>query len=255
MEIVKVEENKNEFIQEASKYLESLGCNVSESHKHQFINICRSFGLNPFLREIYAVPYGNNFNIIVGYEVYLKRAESSGRLGGWKAWCENKGGELKGCVEITRKDWNAPFYHEVSFKEYTSGKNLWVTKPETMIKKVAIAQGFRMCFPCELGGIPYTSEELDAQESAPKIKKAEAKPKEIPQAEEVNQAKELMDLLKNKGLDTLQIKKFCERHKISSVNPASIEAVLGRDDLDNLVESFITDREALETEVVDVENV
>ena len=39
MEIVKVEENKNEFIQEASKYLESLGCNVSESHKHQFINI------------------------------------------------------------------------------------------------------------------------------------------------------------------------------------------------------------------------
>lgn len=40
------------------------------------------------------------------------------------------------------------------------------------------------------------------------------------------------------GLDVLEIKKFCEKHKISSNNPASIEVVLGRDDLNELVESF-----------------
>lgn len=235
-EIVKIdEESKNEFMREAVKYLESLGCNVSEAHKHQFINICRNFGLNPFLREIYAIPYGNNFNIIVGYEVYLKRAELSGRLGGWKAWCENKGGELKGCVEITRKDWSAPFYHEVSFKEYTSGKNLWVTKPETMIKKVAIAQGFRMCFPCELGGIPYTSEELDAQ-NAPKGKKDDIKYAQI--IETASPAKMLMETLTKMGLGVLEIKKFCEKHKITSGNPESIDAILGRDDLAELVEAF-----------------
>lgn len=252
MEVVRIVEKKNDdlVIQEASKYLESLGCNVSESHRQQFINICRSFGLNPFLREIYAVPYGNNFNIIVGYEVFLKRAEASGRLGGWKAWCENKGGELKGCVEITRKDWNTPFYHEVSFKEYTSGKNLWLTKPETMIKKVAIAQGFRMCFPCELGGIPYISEELDAQDSTPKTEKAEVKRVEIPQNNEVNLAKTLMETLSRLGLEALEIKKFCEKHKISSNNPASIEAILRRDDLAALVESFKAEKRTIEVEIV-----
>lgn len=236
-EVVKIDV-ASECAQEAVKYLGSLGCSVSEAHKHQFINICRSFGLNPFLREIYAIPYGNNFNIIVGYEVYLKRAESSGRLGGWKAWCENKGGELKGCVEITRKDWSSPFYHEVSFKEYTSGKNLWATKPETMIKKVAIAQGFRMCFPCELGGIPYTSEELDAQ-STPKGKKDDIQDAQIIEA--ASPAKKLMESLTKMGLDVLEIKRFCEKNKISSNNPDSIELALSCNNLEELVDIFKND--------------
>ncbi|MCI5969151.1 phage recombination protein Bet [Helicobacter sp.] len=245
MEVIKVE-NKSEIMQEAMKYLNGLGCNLSEAHKHQFLNICSSFGLNPFLREIYAIPYNNNFNIIVGYEVYLKRAESSGRLAGWKAWCENKGGELKGCVEILRKDWTCPFYHEVSFKEYTSGKNLWLTKPETMIKKVAIAQGFRMCFPCELGGIPYTREELEAQDSITKDKEVK-----IPQNDTSSNAKALMDTLKSLGLEVLEIKKFCEKHKITSVNPESIEAILGREDLKTLVEDFKSEHSTKEVAVVE----
>ena len=29
-----------------------------------------------------------------------------------------------------------------------------------MIKKVAMAQAFRLCFPDELGGMPYTSDEM-----------------------------------------------------------------------------------------------
>lgn len=34
-----------------------------------------------------------------------------------------------------------------------------------MIKKVAMAQGFRLCFSDELGGIPYTKEEMPEQET------------------------------------------------------------------------------------------
>jgi hypothetical protein len=36
-------------------------------------------------------------------------------------------------------------------------------KAYTMIKKVAISQGFRLCFSDELGGMPYTTEEMPEQ--------------------------------------------------------------------------------------------
>lgn len=149
-----------QLMQSIEKYLESMGNKLSQKHRTQFVEIASAFQLNPFIREIYGIPYGDNFNIIVGYEVYLKRAETSGQLAGWRAWTEGEGQSIKGCVEISRKDWEKPFYHEVYLEEYDQKNSMWKGKPRTMIKKVAIAQGFRMAFPVELGGIPYTADEL-----------------------------------------------------------------------------------------------
>lgn len=140
-------------------YLKSLGNKLDDKDRQRFIQISKAFNLNPFIREIYGIPYGNNFNIIVGYEVYLKRAERSGTLEGWRAWTDGEGKAMKGCVEIARKGWTKPFYHEVYLEEYDQNNSMWKSKPRTMIKKVAIAQGFRMAFPAELGGIPHTVEE------------------------------------------------------------------------------------------------
>ena len=156
---------------QAVQYLDSLGCNISEDQKYQFLNICKVYGLNPFIREIYAVAYGGNFNVIVGYEVYLKRAERSGQLAGWKVWTEGAGNGLVAKIEIKRKDWSDPFCHEVGYPEYVQMKwdkdakamrptKFWKTKPKTMLKKVVMAQGFRLAFPAELGGMPYTADEL-----------------------------------------------------------------------------------------------
>ena len=147
-------------------YLKSMGLNVNDEQAKKFIHIAKSFGLNPFKREIYAIPFGKNWNIIVGYETYIKRAERSKKLAGWKAWTEGdlKDGTLKGCVEIRRKDWDEPFYHEVYFDEYNQDNAMWKKKPRTMIKKVAIAQGFRLAFPDELAGMPYTADEIDTDE-------------------------------------------------------------------------------------------
>jgi hypothetical protein len=69
-------------------------------------------------------------------------------------------GDLKACIEIYRKDRAKPFYHEVDFSEYTQNNDMWGGKPKTMIKKVAMSQGFRLCFPVEIGGMPYTADEL-----------------------------------------------------------------------------------------------
>ena len=53
---------------------------------------------------------------------------------------------------------------------------MWGSKPRTMIKKVAIAQGFRLAFPVELGGIPYTADELPGNNVAPEVVAPEPPP-------------------------------------------------------------------------------
>lgn len=157
-------------------YLDTIGVTnkLSNSQKEQFIEIAQCFKLNPFKREIHAVVYSGKdgkqtLSVITGYEVYIKRAERSGKLDGWKAWIKKDGESLEsliGCIEIYRKDWNRPFYHEVYFSEvankngYGKYTSFWLKAPKFQLKKVAISQGFRLCFPDELAGIPYTSDEL-----------------------------------------------------------------------------------------------
>lgn len=65
-----------DFEKLAREYLALVGQRVPREQTVQFLQICRAFGLNPFKREIYLIPYGREgANTIVGYEVYLKRAE------------------------------------------------------------------------------------------------------------------------------------------------------------------------------------
>lgn len=162
-------------MEKIQSYLDSMSltANLTKAESRQFIEIAMAYGLNPFKREIYATKYGNNFSIIVGFETYLKRAERSGLLSGWKV--ETTGtinkqnvadSDITATITIHRKDWNEPFIHSVYFAEYVQRRadgqpnKFWKEKPLTMIKKVAMAQGFRLCFSDENGGLPYTSEEI-----------------------------------------------------------------------------------------------
>lgn len=162
-----------------TSYLDAMGlaAKVTEKEKVQFLEISQAFGLNPFKREIYCSKYGEGQNaqmaIIVGYETYIKRAERSGQLDGWQVVTEGKveDNSLKAIITIHRKDRKFPFVHEVYYSEYvqnasSTGKpNKFWQKAFTMIKKVVIAQGFRLCFSDELGGLPYTKEETGKDES------------------------------------------------------------------------------------------
>ena len=131
-----------------------------------FLRICQINNLNPFNREVHLIKYGTSpASIVTGYEVYLKRAEASKQWGGDKCWTEGtiSDGSLKACIEIYRKDWDKPLYHEVLFKEYARDTQIWKDKPITMIKKVATAQAYRRAFPTEIGGLPYVSEETGSE--------------------------------------------------------------------------------------------
>lgn len=158
-------------------YLDSFGfgTKLDDLEKKQFIEIATAFQLNPFKREIYCIPYFKNvkdskgkwikekaLSIITGYEVYLKRAERLHVLDGWSVKTEGSisNSSLRAIITIYRIDWKHPFIHEVYFKEYNQDNKIWKNKPVTMIKKVAIAQAFRMAFPDDMGGLPYTNDEL-----------------------------------------------------------------------------------------------
>lgn len=173
-------------------FLDAMGLakSLTESEKKQFLGISMAFQLNPFKREIYCIAYGEgdyrSLSIITGYETYLKRADRSGKLKGWKCWTEgiftietktvqkkkkdgsfyNKNytfpvGDLKAKIQIYKEGWDSPFEHEVYLDEYAQANEMWGQKPRTMLKKVCTGQGFRLAFPDELGGMPYLEEEID----------------------------------------------------------------------------------------------
>jgi len=152
-----------------------LASQLTQEEKLQFIEVAQAFRLNPFKREIHVAVYGEGeyrrMSIVVGYQVYLDRAERTGQLDGWRAWVEGQGEDMKALVEIHRKDWAAPFVHEVYWKECVQRKrdgqptSFWSKMPKFQLKKVAISQGFRLAFPSELGGMPYDPSELPDGES------------------------------------------------------------------------------------------
>ena len=172
-----------------SEYLNLYGfSNIPELEKKQFIEICRMNGLNPFKREAHISAYGEGkyrvFAVITGYEVYIRRAEESGRLEGWEApvitQCKtakiNRKGEIsiiddiEATITIYRADFKYPFKHSVKLSEYIQKtKEGDVTKfwlnCESQLKKVAISQGFRLCFNEILSTLPFTSEEYDPKKT------------------------------------------------------------------------------------------
>lgn len=232
-----------EIKNKAASYLDSLGSKLTEAQKNQFLEICVGFGLNPFKREIYAIPYGSNFNIIVGYEVYIKRAERSGVLNGWHVELFNTpDNDLGAKIVIHRKDWERPFIHEVYMSEYSQNSPLWKAKPKTMLKKVVIAQGFRMCFSCEIGGMPYTADELPLNADSADI--VEPKKIENKAAKSAKSgAKIFLDKLKEQGLNASQIKEFCALNSIESNKPESFD--ISDDILIQMVEQY--KQEAIES--------
>jgi phage recombination protein Bet len=191
---------------EIDEYLFGAAPKIDAGQKALFKKLCVMHNLNPFKREVHISTHWNDeakkteMTVIVGYEKYIRRAESGGKLSGWSVRTEpcegaNGGKDLRAVIEIFRKDWSHPFIHSVRLSEYVQRKRdgkptrFWADKAETMIKKVAVAQGFRLAFPLDTDGLPYTAEEIGEDLSKgvvakqkPESKKGQETRKEEPAA-------------------------------------------------------------------------
>lgn len=210
------------------EYLDIVGVGkgITKTEKMQFIEIAKAYGLNPFKREIYIAAYGlgdsRQCSILIGYEVYLKRAEESGQLDGYEVTTEGEIPNLKAIITIWRKDRSRPFVHNVEYQEYVqrdkSGNpnKFWREKPKTMLKKVVMSQGFRLCFPVDLGGMPYTAEEVGADEAldvTPKVAEVQQKTEHIT-GEEIQKKMAYWAVM---GIDNEDVKNYyCEKYGVKS---------------------------------------
>ena len=197
------------------KFLSASQSKLLPEEKTMFSHIARALNLNPFLRQIYVIAYntqqGRKLSIVVSYMEYIKRALRTGLVNGWHAEpLYDKDGKLDGSkIIILRKDWATPFEWTVRFSEFDKKNSIWQQQPSFQITKVAISQGFRLCFPEETADLPLSDAENElvmARENAT-ILTEEDKPKKKEKKETtpVNPAlvaniHKISDYYKKKGL-------------------------------------------------------
>lgn len=168
-------------------YLVNGNGQITDQEVVYFINLCKSQGLNPFIKDCYLIKYGNSTpaQMVVSKDVFLKRAERNSEFDGLEAGIivvNNESGELTyrkgafylkeqeevvgGWADVYKKNISHPTHIEVAFDEYEGRKNdgtlnsQWSSKAATMIRKVAITQALRETFPNDFQQM-YSEEEMN----------------------------------------------------------------------------------------------
>lgn len=153
---------------------------LSDEEFNYFMSLGITMQANPFLREIWAVKYGNNpAQIFLGRDFYRRKAQEQSSYQNHAAesiYSNDTFSYKNGIVEheynladrgallgayclVWKKGFDIPYYQRVSFAEYNLNQSLWTKKPETMIKKVAEAQGLRGAFQGVFSGTYDESEQ------------------------------------------------------------------------------------------------
>lgn len=144
------------------KNLYCKGCKDEEVKV--FAHICKHTKLDPFLKQIYAIPRGGKMTVQTSIDGYRLIAERTGKYApGKETTFLEKNSVLISATAYVKKMTTDGTWHEVAatayFEEFR-GDNLWKKMPHVMLAKCAEAQALRRAFPAELSAI-YTKEELD----------------------------------------------------------------------------------------------
>ena len=128
--------------------------------------ILRGFTFKDFLeKNVYAIPYGQGYSLVTSIDYARKIGGRSGVVGKSEPTYREEGDLGLTCSITVKKKFQdgyiGDFSANVYFKEFTTGKNLWATKPRMMIAKVAEMHALRMACPEELSQ-SYVEEELQA---------------------------------------------------------------------------------------------
>jgi hypothetical protein len=169
----------------------------------------RGFEFKDFLeKNIYAIKYGNTYSLITSIDYARKIGMRSGVCGVSKPIYQEdeKGGIISCEVTIKRKvgDTIGEYTAEVYFKEYSSGRNLWATKPRTMIAKVAEMHALRKACPEEMSQM-YTEEEMETIKVEPVNSEIETIKEQLANINDIDTLREFYKENSGKGAEVAKL--------------------------------------------------
>ena len=127
----------------------------------------RGFTFKDFLeKNIYAVPFGQGYSLVTSIDYARKIGMRSGVVGKSAPHFETSttGQPISCTITIKRAVGThiGEFTATVFFAEYSTGRNLWASKPHTMLAKVAEMHALRMACPEEASQV-YIAEEFEKE--------------------------------------------------------------------------------------------
>jgi phage recombination protein Bet len=157
-EIAKIDYSSKEIIETLQKTVAS-GLNKEEFML--FAELCKSTGLNPFKKEIWAIKAGGRLQLMTGVNGYWAIANAHPMFDGTEQDIEvdKEGHPVKATCKVYRKDRKFPSVAIALMKEYRKSSPIWSQMPSVMLMKCAESVALRKAFPQELNGL-YTQEEM-----------------------------------------------------------------------------------------------
>lgn len=207
LEVINQEINtqlSNEKVSKALLATTFKGLDQVNMKKAMMEGMMRGYTFKDFLeKNIYAIPFKDGYSLISSIDHARKIAMRSGLAGKSEPkYVEDEKGNIVSCTVTVKRNVNGvigDYTATVYFKEYTTGRNLWTTKPRTMIAKVAEMHALRSAFPEEMAQ-QYVEEEMESEKIRYEPKKVE--PVKVDGAKEKLQACKSLDELRKvfKGL-------------------------------------------------------
>lgn len=160
----------NQELDSKKDLIKKMYCaNCTDDEMQIFIHACKRTGLDPFMKQIYAIKRGAMMTIQTGIDGFRLIAERTGNYSPGKEPTFNH--DDKGClissVAFVKKRTSDGTWHEVAasayLDEYNPNQGLWKKMPRAMLSKCAEALALRKAFPAELSGL-YTSDEMQQAE-------------------------------------------------------------------------------------------
>jgi phage recombination protein Bet len=199
------------------KLLKSTTCkNLKDDDILLFIHTCNQYGLDPFMRQVYAVPRGNSVTIQTSIDGFRLLAERTGKYspGRETLYNYNEKKELISATAYVKKMSSDGTWHEIGatafFSEFKANTSFWTKMPHVMLAKCAEAAALRRAFPAELSGLYSDDEMQQAEDSNKKENNDQRKRAALGKVvaltlENEDQRKKILDFFKVKDFSCLEL--------------------------------------------------